>query len=359
MAFLPGSVVELYAYFRINDNSPLIDTDTLPTYRIYKVGSPSVIYSGTATKESTGVYKATWNSPTSVDTTKEYKIVWTAYIRGNLVPGAEETFRFQDSGPVFSSTDPITIDPTAITIKKQDLDVIKSVLAWPCTENILLSDEQIKQVVIYPALLEYFTKFPLITRDQFPISDHIEIPFPDEYTYGVKDCRVVGKFSQAEGRAPAFWSIVLFNKYAPYSSGISGSYSPKFRGYNPNGLRQATWMYRQVLDTYGNIGTFHYEIDKERRLVIVDANSQGFVEVQWAKWSNDFDKVEYPRRMEVINLAQSNLLQHMVNALQISSETSSEIQLGIAEMQTVATELRERVISRWDTWGDVSVVRVS
>lgn len=354
MAFFPGSNVELYAYFRINENEPLIDTDNLPTFKI--VAGSSVLYSGTAIRESVGIYRAVWLSPSSIDTSKTYKIVWTASINGVVVPGAEEQFTFQSTAPVFSKDDPIVIDPAEISIATRDLDLIKSVLAWPCTENVLLSDEQIKQVILYPAMMEYFTKFPLITRDQFAISNRLEIPFPDRYTYGVMDCRVVGKFAQTGGRAPAFWNMVLFNKYAPFAS---GTYSSKFRGYNPNGLKQQTWAYRQVFDTYGNAGTFHYEIDKVNRSVIVDANSSGFVEVQWAKWSNNFEDVEYPRRIEVINLAQSNLLQHTVDALQISQETSSEVQLGIAEMQTRATELRERVMQKWDTWQDIHVARIS
>src|SRR5512135_3321577 len=96
--FLPGTLVELYAYFKVSQTDPLIDTDTPPTFQIYKGTYPLPEVTGTSTRVSTGIYKAQWNTEgVTIDATQTYKIVWIATIKGNPVTGAEETFNFQST----------------------------------------------------------------------------------------------------------------------------------------------------------------------------------------------------------------------------------------------------------------------
>lgn len=350
--FLPGTAVTLYAYFRVSDSDPLINTDQPPTFDIQKEqpkGKWTTIFTTGSIPVSTGVYKAVWPTDNTINASLNYKIVWHAQISGNTVQGAEETFNFQQTSPLFTSTDPTVTHPYDVIISRQDLGLIKSVLAYPYSEEVLLTDCQISELVIYPALLEYFTKFPIAVKDQFRVSDTITIPFPDQFTFGVLDCRVTGKFAQASGRGSNFWQLLLFNKYSPFSTGMYSSYSNKFRGYDPNGLRSSTRNMKQVWDTLGNDQTTLSRVDKVNRQVIVDSNSgEATVDIQWAKYSNRFDSIPFERKIEVINLCQSNLMQTFVDSMQISQETSAEVQIGISEMQTRATELRERVVSKWD-----------
>jgi hypothetical protein len=349
--FLPGTAVTLYAYFRISDSDPLINTDQPPTFDIQKEqpkGKWTTIFTTGSIPVLTGVYKAVWPTDNTINASLNYKIVWHAQISGNTVQGAEETFNFQQTSPVFTSTDPTVTHPYDVIISRQDLGLIKSVLAYPYSEEVLLTDCQISELVIYPALLEYFTKFPIAVKDQFFVGETIVIPFPDQFTFGVLDCRITGKFAQSSGRAPSFYSLILFNKYSPFSSGMYSSYSNKFRGYNPNGIRQSTLNYRQVFDSIGNQMSWSPIIDKVNRTVTIDANTSSYCDLTWSKYSNRFDSIPFERKMEVINLCQSNLIQTFVDSMQISQETSAEVQIGISEMQTRATELRERVISKWD-----------
>ena len=79
-----------------------------------------------------------------------------------------------------------------IFIEDNYMNQIKACLAFPDVDNLLLSDEQIKDICIAPALREYFSKFPIKHEYQEPVGYNEEktVSFPDSYVFGVLTCCV-------------------------------------------------------------------------------------------------------------------------------------------------------------------------
>lgn len=352
--YTPGITANFKAYFRVSPNSPLVDTDIIPTFTIQDP-SNATIFSGTTLRLESGVYQASYLIPSNIDVTLEYKIKWNAILNGATLQGAEESFKI--SSPVVSFTN--VVSESAIQIDSTFLNIIKSVLAYPCEDTLLLSDDQIKTIILYPVFMEYFTKFPIKYRDQKDISTFVSIPFPDQFTYSVTECRVVGKQSQGVGTNGSFWQLVMLNK--GYGSGQGGfnTYGSQMRGFNPEGLRQSTRNLRYVLDSYGNDATFNYFVNKPLKQLEINSSSNAAVEIVWAKWSNNFEDIDYPRRKEVLKLAQSYLLDHWVRSVSLIDDGNTDQTLNFIDAQTKADALKQEVYDLWNKLQDPVVMRSS
>jgi hypothetical protein len=97
-----------------------------------------------------------------------------------------------------------------ITISQDWLDKIKSIAAFPSASMLLLDDDQIKSFCISRALQDYFTKFPLKAEYQTSTNAESTYDFPDAYTIGVLDCRVVD-MGMVGGTGSSFWDILQYN----------------------------------------------------------------------------------------------------------------------------------------------------
>ncbi len=341
-----GSDIIIDVTFRKTVGGDLIDPDLLPTFEILDPHD-TIMSTGTGTKISLGVYHATYTIPSDAEISESWYIVWSATINGTLVQGIEY-FRVVDVGAIPSDHDVIISDAWMYQIKK--------VLAYPKVLNIILNDLEIRTLCLYPAMREYFTKFPIKNAQQYSIDGELELSFPDIYTFGITYCSVVGK-GETLGASSSFWDIVRFQQY-----GLGNGLGARGRGsygtpYNFNQMRQNLHMQRQTQKSIENLATFKYRIDLPDKKLIAYSSARGEIVVYWAKWSDTFDDIKYERQFDVIKLAQANLLYHLADTGDIIEDTGAEQSLNTDALKSRAEELQNEVREKWLEFPDILVLR--
>jgi hypothetical protein len=339
---IPGNVLTLDIYLRSYYGGPLTNADAIPTFAIYD-SSDVLLYSGTSTHTAVGTYTATYNVSATATISDYYRIVWTAAIGGTAVPDAWEYFRVVPATPEYE----------AVSISNDWLIQIKKVLAYPKKENIILSDDEIKQFAVFPAMTQYFIKFPVKETIELQSSDLLTIPFPDTYTYGLVDCRVVD-VGTIGGTGSSFWDIIAYQRM-----GVSGNMkSYGKRGFNPNALYQQRINQQYAMKSQMNLlATIKFNVDYPNRQVIVYSSTTGKVNITWAKYSTDFEDILFQRKFDVIQLAQANLLDHFADTFGIISDGSLDVNFNIESIRTRATALRTEITDKWMSFPTVIMLK--
>jgi len=342
----PGSAITLEVYFRSYNEGPLVDPDTAPTY-VFKDPDGNVLSTGTGTKLAVGYYNASYTTNVLATISDYYKIEWTAAIQGISVPSAWEYWRVIQPGSADFST---------IIIADSRLNQIKKVLAYPKVTTVLLSDQDIKDLCIEPAMREYFTKFPLTTEYSVDIgyTTEMEVPFPDIYTFGLTDFRVTNtNITSATGGFSNFLNLAAFAQTSIYNRSSYG-----LKGYNPNFLAQQKLTEQQSLYAMREMNkTIRYKVDIENRKVIIFSNQAGKVYINWAKHSSNFADIRYQYIEDVIKLCQANLLHHFVETVQMVTNTDITLTINTDVMKTRADELRAEVKEKFDQISSLQMIR--
>jgi hypothetical protein len=342
----PGGTVLLDIWFYSYTSGPLVNTDAIPTFIIYDP-SDNVLATGTATHVSTGYYSTTFTIPVASILSDFYKIEWTAKINTVTVADTWEYFRVvQQGGGSFSS----------INITGSDLIQVKKVLGYPSLDNVVLTDDQIKELCIWPAMYRYFNKWPIKGFYSAQVGDgEITVDFPDIYTFAVMDVRLVDR-GLTMGTGSSFWDIVAYQNVggATIRGGTYGQ-----AGYNPNGLFQMRSLQRQAIQSIQNANvTLKYFVDYPTKKVTAYTNMPGVLNITWAKLSYSFDDIRFERKFDVIKLAQSNLLFHLADHFAVITDTNMEININVEALKTRATELKQEIDDAWIQIPDISLVHI-
>jgi len=342
---IPGQTITLDVTFRLYTNGPAVDPDSIPTYTILDP-EETVLTTGSGNKVSTGYYTATYEIPVTAVISKRYKIIWEASVNGVLV---------EDNWEYFQVISPETIIED-ILISNTYLNQIKSVLAYPSSSNILLTDSQIKDLCIAPAMREYFTRFPLKQFEEYSFSEQLILDFPDSSTFGVLDLRVVEKGLLAS-TGTSFWDVIRYQLTGINLSG--GTYNQRY--YNPNGLNYQKLTQLQQMQSLNNaFMNFNFNVDYENKKVYIYGNSSGKVNITWAKYGNDFDnQVKYNFKNDVIKLAQAKLLYHLADTASIVSDSNLELSINADALKARASELETKILEKWEQYPKVLVLRMT
>jgi hypothetical protein len=326
-----GSNIFLDIKFYDGNSESLVDPDAIPTYQIYDPNN-TLIVSGQGTKLSLGYWQAVFFIPISAPL-GYWKIVWSATVFTIPVANNVEIFSVKAAGD--------SPQTSIVTIDDQWLRQVKRVLAFPGIDNILLDDPQIKEFAVWPAVYEYFRKFPKKDRQEYAIDGELIIPYPDDHIIGVTDLRIADKFgtsSTAGGGISAFWDIVryqsLYGGNLRFSGKSGGAYGTR---YNPNGIRQQFLFQRQVAETFSNMyGTYKLSINKEQKQIEAYANTQAKVVVTWARYSTDFKDIPYSYLHNVIELAQYFLLMHLSDSQALLDDQQLDKKINHEALKTRA-----------------------
>ena len=339
-------VLDVYAYSY--SGGPLVDADSTPTY-VIKDPNGTTMYSGAATRYSVGYYKATYAVPAGAQVSNSWSIVWTIYINGALVSGASESFIVVSAGSVSFDSE--------IIIDDKWMNQIKKVVTFPfSSKEILLTDEQIKEYCVWPALEMYFNKFPKRYIQELGVSVNSEsaIPFPTDTTYGVIDARVVGK-GMLLGNAASFWDTAAFTNLMGRTNRGSGMYGSL--GYSPNGLKQSVLNQRWEVGSLSNMMTTTIRVEEDERILYVSCSASGKLDVTWALRSDDFDDVKQVYKWDVVSLAQSYYLSAIADSAGMIQNNMLEISINIDGLKAKAQDLLEKVTAKFQAIPDIVVVR--
>ena len=249
----------------------------------------------------------------------------------------------------------------AITITDQYLNQIKKILAFPSIDELLLPDVDIKEYAIFPAMQDYFIKFPIVDRKQYMTggSSEMIIDFPDEYTFGVTDARVtdVGIIT---GTGQSFWDLAYFQQLngGALQGGGAGAYGIK--GYNPSSLIQTRDTQRAAYKSFQNTYmTVRYTIDEENRKAMIYSSTTGYINITWAKYSDNFDAVKRPRKFDVVKLAQAYLLDHFADTFSVLSDSALDMSINIEALKSRSQELKTEVRELWNSFPDIIALHSS
>lgn len=330
-----GGDIVLDVYFREYAGGPLVDSDSLPTYEIFNPSSVSQ-ETGSGTKVSIGYYQVTYSIPLAAPIGTTWRIEWEATINGSTITG-QEYFTVVAVGSIGFGH--------SVTISDAFLYQIKKVLAYPSLDNIVLSDDQIKSLCVFPALHDYFRKFPIEVTEQYTINGQFEQDFPDTDTFGVVDTRIVDKGGVSGTGENSFWNLYLWNQISGKGSFNSGDYGTK---YNFNGNRQQNFLQRNVGRSIENLGTYKYFINYKDRQVEAYSSADAKIDITWAKTSSDFDDVRYVYQFDVIKLAQAYLLEHFADTSGLVTDTGAELAVDVDSVRTKANDLKTEIMDKWN-----------
>lgn len=234
-----------------------------------------------------------------------------------------------------------------IIIEDSYLNLIKRVIAYPAVDSLLLSDDEILDLCVMPSLQRYFTKFPIKEEYIAAINGEQFIAFPDEFTFGCLDARVVD-LGLLPGSGTSFWDLIMFQNTTSVGSSMKGVGAYGVKGYNPSGLLYQRDVERQKFKSQqNNYTTVKTRVDLVNKRLIVYSSITGALNITWAKYSNDFGDVSYERKLDVVKLCQAELLDQLIDSASILSDSGLEITINIDKLGERSTKLKEEVNDAW------------
>ena len=245
----------------------------------------------------------------------------------------------------------------AITITDAKLSLIKSVLGYPTEEGeFLLSDDQIKEFCVEPALRQYFAKFPKVDQVSYAIAYGVELEtdYPDADTYGIVDARITHQESPGDSGG---YSDFLYHAGISEQSYLRHKNFGK-KGYNPSQLSQATRFAYQALKSQANIDkTIRIHVDHENRKVIAQTNRGTELLITWAKYSEDFSEIKFNYIQDVVDLSQGYMLKHAARTMGIFQNTNLPVSINYDFLNSEGDALITRVTEKWSEISGVMLIR--
>lgn len=243
-----------------------------------------------------------------------------------------------------------------IIIKQEHLNRIKRALGG---ENLLLEDDEIKDICIAPALERYYSKFPIKEKEIVAsVSSQTNIPFPSEDIFGVMAINISPLDNRVGGQT-GFWQLWAYqNSTGNLTRSRTGAYN--VAGYNPNSLTQQNVLERQKIKTNMNyFGTISYNIDRENKELNVYNTIEGQLNIVWAKKSDNFSDIKYERINDVINLCKANLIFDFVEHSSVYSDSGLDTEINTDGLLSKAEKLQDDVLEKWAEIPDVIVLNAN
>lgn len=345
----PGNTIILDVFFRDFEGGPLVDADSDPTFTIYNPDG-DVVQNGTGDRKSIGEYEASYFVPTNGVISDLWRIEWNATINGVSI-SALEYFRVVAPGSAGIGGQ--------IIINITDFNLIKSSLGFPTVDSVILNDSAVKEYCIYPALREYFVKFPIKIKEvqELSASSEISIDFPDNKTFGIAEIRMTDKGIVGSSKM-SFWELAKYNSYmgSGGSLGGVGKYGTKYM-FSSYG-RTEYEMAKQTRNTAANQSTFSFDIDRASRQLNVYTEISGKLNILWAKFSYDFDDVMFEYKNDVIKLAKAYLMQNLADTAGLLTDGDVVQDIDTDTLNDKAGKLFDDVKEKWEQIPDVVAIRI-
>lgn len=251
---------------------------------------------------------------------------------------------------------------TIIRIEPIYYKQITKYAAQPNVDKVLLDEDQIKEICLFPALEEYFIHFPKkeYTQKEIAVGAN-EIPWPDDDTFGVSDARLVDKSTgNSMQGSSSFIDLVRYNSIG--GGGITALYGNRSRyggnrasygmmkspRFAPEGLQYQFITNRLMQNSITEIGTFKVMVDYDRRVVLAAPTTNCSVAITWAKMSRDFSDVRVTQRLHTLKLAGANYLEYIADVGALMDDTTAEKKIDAQALKDRAEKLRTEVMDLWN-----------
>lgn len=241
----------------------------------------------------------------------------------------------------------------AITIDKKRLEEILVSIGFPIVtlDDIGLSEAQIKDYIIYPAMREFYKWFPIKNPQTYTVGNSFTIDFPNANTFNVVDVRMIPYKSSGNtitGNIFVDQSFINFPQRG-------GRYGTPYN-YDSEIANVYQRMEQQSYIDYGKAVKFNVDEVNKQLKGYVNANST--ISVTWAEYSDNFNTVPYNFIYDVIRLSQANLLRFLGNLRNQTSEIDiSGSNVSGDNFITEADRLEELIMERWRGLSKVVLIR--
>ena len=234
-----------------------------------------------------------------------------------------------------------------IIIDTEILNEVKTIIGFPLVQiedTEIENDDNLKQLVIYPALREYFIRFPLIKSQDYSVGNGNFTLIADSSIKNIFNATY--KLNSNTGNSVNPNS--LYQNIFSISRNISVSSSNGYiGGIGDYGLTSANITRRSEANTLSNMyKSFRFDFDRTTKNRVTGyTNTQGKVEVQWMCYSYDVNDVMYELQPTFIKYCQGLLLQNLAMIRgQMSTGQSSEFnnEFFVSKSQELLTEANER-----------------
>ncbi len=213
-------------------------------------------------------------------------------------------------------------------------------------EDLEVSEDDIKNLFIGEALEEYFKWFPIIREQSSIISSGSEFvfKFPSDDIYGINDLQLKSNSGQGGKTSSVFANELSYRRVR--SKGLYGIQTSQiFHLEKANRMSQIS--IRKGLKR---------QIDFQGRTLSVRSSNPGELIISWSAKSEDFGAVPFKHKTDVRDLSRAILLEYLVNVRsQISSVSENEF--DTSNMETRASDLREKVETKWREFTIVTIVQ--
>jgi hypothetical protein len=241
-----------------------------------------------------------------------------------------------------------------ITISDEMYNEIFAVAGYPIitASDLEISADNIKSLLIWPAMREYFKFFPIQTEAQQTISTSpFEVDFPNTTTFGVLDARL--STARYTGLGVTNNPFINAQNIAISGGRRTGKYGTRY-SYDFHLVRIIEDMERQsIIDTRK---AFRVKVDLNNRKLKGYTNVTGKLIIVWADYSTDFSKIPFSKIDEVQKLAKANILDYL-GSIRGQQNTDVPNQFNYSMFLDKAEDLREEVLDKWKRQTKVVLIR--
>lgn len=263
--------------------------------------------------------------------------------------------------PAFIPFDDIDLDEPVI-ISERDLNLILTNTGVPFInlEELEYNRNQILELMVLPAVLEYFKWHPIIDVQSFPVRPaRFEIPIPSTAFTAERAYLLPGYPSTSKGGNPlSFYFNEMY--YAMNSTGTFTipTHGPRKRhGFADTDALSTRILDRAVRKGAANIASrTRIRVEHVGKKIVGYSTAAGMLEVEWASFSNKWEYIPFNRQSEVRELATSYALRNLA-MLRSQARTDIPGTLDYQGFLDRANQLEEKIITLWQSTTKPVIIR--
>jgi hypothetical protein len=226
----------------------------------------------------------------------------------------------------------------------------------PIEKTEIQTKDQLKNLIIWPSMREFFTWFPKINEQEYQVTSNFDISFPNPETFTVANVRMNTAGFIARDATNPFVNNSIYRSVTSYTGWGGGQYGT-VNDYEARISRFYDRLERASVINYN--AAIKYDCDDLNRKITGFTNVTGRMIVRWCEYSEDWNRIPFQRQEEVIKYAKSRLLRYVgqIRGQQNTgiAQTAFNFQLQLDR----AKELEEQSITKWKKFTKVVLLRSS
>jgi len=217
-------------------------------------------------------------------------------------------------------------------------------------EDLKITEQDVDNLFIYPAMQKYFAYNPIKTRTSYNLQPNVkvEIPFLDDYTFGVLSARV--STLSASNQAPHG----KFNFFEDHWRRVQGGGNVYDNPYYTRAVKLSEQAANMSYISLSKAGSM--EIDHKNRVLKGHSNIGGELVVTWAKCSHKWADVRFEHEFDVIDLAKAYALRYF-GMLRLQIDANTGVTMNGDSFITRADNIEEKINEKWGSKPKVLVMR--